>query len=148
MMSGMDIVRSGPRRSAEWPAEMKRVRDSAFGYPPLTAWERLSRRRRFVAESGRYPHMLTRRDCWIVRAENDDTLVGYAWAYLIAPPERMVYIDDVAVSIDWQGKGVGRALIDELVAWLAEDGVTEIKGLPTDPRMERIFRHHRISPGN
>ena len=140
----MKIIRDGPKRYSAWPGDMKHVRDSGFGHSPLPLRQRLSRRRRFDAESGRYPHMLTRRDCWVVRAEEDGNLVGYAWGYLVSPEDQVMYIDDVAVCVEWQEQGIGRALIDELVKWLAEFGVTNITGFPIDPRMERIFRQHQI----
>lgn len=138
----MKISRDGPRRHEEWPTDMKRVRDSAFRHSPLTFAERLTRRRRYWAESGRYPHLLTTYNCWTVRAEVDGVLVGYVWGYLVSEDDAWAYIDDVGVHAAQQGRGVGRALIDEIVVWLRESGVEEITGLPTDERMARIFRHH------
>lgn len=125
---------------------MKRVRDSAFGHSRLTITQRLSRRRRYFAESGRYPHLLTTLECWSVRAECEGVLVGYAWGYLVSEEDKWAYIDDVAVHEDHQGGGVGRKLIDEMVAWLGESGVEHVKGLATNDRMARIFGHHRITP--
>jgi ribosomal protein S18 acetylase RimI-like enzyme len=141
----VEIIRDGPRRHDEWEADMKRVRDSAFGYPRLTIAERLSRRRRHWAESGRYPRMFKTRECWCVRAERNGVLVGYAWGYLVSDDNTWAYIDDVGVHVDQQGCGVGRRIIDEMVAWLGESGVEHVTGLPTDERMARIFRHHRIT---
>jgi hypothetical protein len=60
----VEISQDGPRRHDEWASDMKRVRDSAFGHSPLTIAERLSRRRRYFAESGRYPQALTKHQCW------------------------------------------------------------------------------------
>jgi predicted N-acetyltransferase YhbS len=142
----VEIIRDGPRRHEQWEADMKRVRDSAFGHSPLTIAQRLSRRDRYSAESGRYPHLLTTRECWSVRAECNGVLVGYAWGYLVSDDYEWACIDDVAVRVDQQGSGVGRALIDEMVAWLGESGVEHVTGLATDERMARIFRHHRITP--
>lgn len=142
----VEINRDGPRRHDEWSTDMKRVRDSAFAHPPLTFMERLSRRRRYWAESGRYPHLLRTRECWTVRAEGHGVLVGYAWGYLVSDDYSWAYIDDVAVHVDQQARGVGRALIDEMVRWLGESGVEHVTGLATDQRMARIFSHHQITP--
>ena len=112
----MEIVCDGPRCHEEWAADMKRVRDSAFDHPPLSILQRLTRRRRYRAEVGRYPHLLTRRECWTVRAEVDGELIGYAWGYVVSEDHRWAYIDDIAVHADWQGRGVGRALIDNMMS--------------------------------
>jgi hypothetical protein len=42
--------------------------------------------------------------------------------------------------------GVGGKLIDEMVIWLRECGISEVTGFATDGRMARIFARHRISP--
>jgi GNAT superfamily N-acetyltransferase len=141
----VEISQDGPRRHDEWASDMKRVRDSAFGHSPLTIAERLSRRRRYFAESGRYPQALTKHQCWTVRAELNGVLVGYAWAYLVSDDDAWAYIDDVGVHADQQGSGVGRALIDEIVVWLRRSGVEHVSGLATDERMARIFGHHGIA---
>jgi|SRR6056297_4009189 len=143
----MDIVRDGPRRPAEWSEDMKRVRDSAFGVPKLSLFERLSASRRLRAESGRYPIALTRHKCWIVRAEVNGSLVGYAWGYQMAAHGRSVYIDDVGVHPDHQRQGVGAAMIEEMVTWLRTGGVDHVTGFATNEVMDRIFQHHAITPG-
>jgi GNAT superfamily N-acetyltransferase len=142
----VEIIRDGPRRHEEWDADMKRVRDSAFGHSRLTIAERLSRRRRHWAESGRYPKALRTHECWCVRAECNGVLVGYAWGYPMSDDNTWAYIDDVGVHVERQGRGVGRAIIDEMVAWLGESGVEHVTGLAIDERMARIFRHHQITP--
>lgn len=141
----VEISRDGPRRYDEWPTDMKRVRDSAFGHSPLTIAERFSRRRRRLAEVGRYPHAFTAHRCWTVRAELNGVLVGYAWAYLVSDEDAWAYIDDVGVHANHQGDGVGRANIDEFVVWLCESGVEHVSGLAQDDRMARIFGHHGIT---
>lgn len=143
----MNIVQDGPRRPAEWGEDMKRVRDSAFGLPKLSVFERLSARRRFRAESDRYPVALTRHECWIVRAEVDGSLVGYAWGYQMAEPDRSVSIDDVGVHADHQGQGVGAAMIDEMVTWLRTGSVDRITGFATNEFMHRIFQRPAITSG-
>jgi GNAT superfamily N-acetyltransferase len=124
---------------------MRRVRDSAFEQKRLPWRDRLSRRRRYLAECGRYPYLLTRNDCWVVRAEAMDGLVGYAWAYTVTECPCWAYIDDVAVHVDHQGHGIGSGLIDELVAWLRDSDVRHITGLAIDGRMARIFHRHGIT---
>ncbi|MEQ9161451.1 MAG: GNAT family N-acetyltransferase [Ilumatobacter fluminis] len=88
---------------------------------------------------------MTRRDCWIARAESEAGLVGYAWAYPVRECNCWMYIDDVAVHADHQGNGIGGELIAELVAWLLESGARRITGLAIDGRMAQIFGRHRIS---
>lgn len=141
----MQIIRDGPRRHDTWPDDMRRVRDSAFDLPPKRLGDRLTRRRRYHWEAGRYPHLLTRHECWTARAELDGRLVGYAWAYRIIDDLEWAYIDDVAVHASHQGHGIGGAVIDELVAWLHESGIEHITGLAIDGRMARIFRRHSIT---
>jgi GNAT superfamily N-acetyltransferase len=121
------------------------MRDSAFDHPPLSILQRLTRRRRDRAEVGRYPHLLTRRECWTVRAEVDGELIGYAWGHVVSDDHRWAYIDDVAVHADRQGRGVGRALIDNMVGWFQESGIIEVTGLPIDGRMAQVFAHHGIT---
>jgi GNAT superfamily N-acetyltransferase len=123
---------------------MKRVRDSAFNHRALTVRGRLSRRRRHLGEPGRHPVALTRHRCWIVRAEVGDDLVGYAWGYLPSENDTWAYVDDVAVLVEHQGRGVGGLIIDEMVSWFGECGIVRVAGLATDPRMERIFLRHHI----
>lgn len=134
MIRHMQTVRDGPRCFSTWPDDMRAVRDSAFGLPPLTWLDHISRRRRFRAES-RYPHLLTRHSCWVVRAERAGVLVGYAWAYSLSDCrcDYWINIDDVAVHAAHQGRGIGSALITELIAWLRESGAGHISGYPLRP---------------
>ena len=66
--------------------------------------------------------------------------------YPMSDDNTWAYIDDVGVHVEQQSRGVGRAIIDEMVAWLGESGVEHVTGLAIDERMARIFRHHRITP--
>jgi len=125
---------------------MRQVHDSAFNLPEIRLRDRLTRRTRHFAMS-RYPHMLTRVECWTVRAEIQGELVGYAWSYDIADEHRSAYIDDVAIFAHHQGRGIGTAIIKEMVAWLHETGIRDITGMPTNDCMARIFSRHAITPG-
>jgi ribosomal protein S18 acetylase RimI-like enzyme len=144
IMARMDVIRDGPRRHEHWPQDLRRVRDSAFGLPRSSFVRRLTRARRYVDNSSRYPPRLCRLECWTTRVEDYEALVGYAWAYDVDGSGHLAYIDDVAVHADHQGRGVGTALIDEMVVWLRECGFRDITGLPTNETMARIFRRHEI----
>ncbi len=51
---------------------------------------------------------------WV--AESKDGLVGYALAFDL---DGQPHLEQISVLPDWSGRGVGRALIDEVAAWAA-----------------------------
>ena len=72
------------------------------------------RRFRAIAEAG-YPYFV---------AELDGRIAGYAYvnAYRTRPGYRFTVENSVYIAPDAQGKGVGRALLDRLIATCRDDG--------------------------
>jgi ribosomal-protein-alanine N-acetyltransferase len=62
-------------------------------------------------------------DRWYVVAEDGGEVVGYAG---LATSGREADVQTVAVSPDAQGRGLGRMLLDALVARAARDGATTL----------------------
>ena len=61
---------------------------------------------------------------WAFVAEVDDTIVGFALYYIRYSTwkgERM-YLEDIVVTNDWRGKGIGKLLMDRLIAEAKEKG--------------------------
>jgi phosphinothricin acetyltransferase len=86
---------------------------ASFEVDPPEAAEML---RRFEAITGAgYPYFV---------AETDGRLAGYAYAsaYRTRPGYRFTVEDSVYIAPDAQGKGVGRALLERLVAKCRDDG--------------------------
>lgn len=108
-----------------WPRDMRSVRRSAFGERSL-------------------PIMLCQVPCWIVRASAGRRLIGYAWAYEFSSDRLYALIDDVAVRKKHQSQGIGGAMIKDLISWLRAEGMINITGYPTDPRMARIFGRYGV----
>lgn len=63
---------------------------------------------------------------WI--AERDDDVVGFLSCQLIrrraAPPELLLY--EIGVRAAWRRRGVGRALVDAMTAWMRAHEVAEV----------------------
>ena len=88
-------------------------------------------------------------------AVNDD---GHPIGYILVDViDGAAHIEQVSVTPDWQGHGVGRALIEHVEAWATSKGVTALTlttfGLiPWNrPLYEhlgfRVLAHDQISPG-
>lgn len=116
------------RRFDDWPNAMRKVRRSAFGRGCVM------------------PQQLRSHECWVVRASLGRRLVGVAWGYDLFGDGVTAYIDDVAVHARQQGKGIGKALIGDLVPAFVAAGFTEITGYPTNAAMASIFSRHRVVP--
>lgn len=76
-------------------------------------------------------------------------VIGSLWRLVLlsflehAPTAGEAYIDGVAVSPAYRGKGVGRGLIAALERWAIERGLSMIRleVLNTNPRAEKLYRH-------
>lgn len=56
-------------------------------------------------------------------AEDDGVIIGYAGAYLLPPDSD---VQTIAVSSTAQGRGVGRILLEELIAIAVRDGCSQL----------------------
>jgi L-amino acid N-acyltransferase YncA len=76
--------------------------------------DEMLRRFRAIVDAG-YPYLV---------AELDGRIAGYAYAnaYRTRPAYRFTVEDSVYIAPDAQGKGVGRALLDRLIATCRRDG--------------------------
>ena len=86
---------------------------------PASSWSRPARTRccaasAAITEAG-YPYVV---------AELDGRVAGYAYvnAYRTRPAYRFTVENSVYIAPDAQGKGIGRALLDRLIATCRDDG--------------------------
>jgi GNAT superfamily N-acetyltransferase len=80
---------------------------------------------------------------WV--AEHDGEIVGFSMADLVESSIWALFL-----LPEWEGKGLGRALLDRAVAWLFDQGCTSI-WLTTDPatRAAGFYEHvgwKRVGP--
>ena len=67
--------------------------------------------------------------CYLFAVIVNDTVAGYTLAYRfpsLYAPEYLAYLYDIEVSDEYRRKGVGRLLVDTLLAHLTSDGVKEV----------------------
>ncbi|MGO1054086.1 ribosomal protein S18-alanine N-acetyltransferase [Crossiella sp. CA198] len=68
-----------------------------------------------------------------VGAYAGDELIGYAGiALLVGPPQAEAEVHTIAVHPDWQGNGIGKALLLDLLAHVAQVGATVFLEVRTD----------------
>jgi GNAT superfamily N-acetyltransferase len=60
---------------------------------------------------------------WVAAARSDGTLVGFAYADLV---DGAVHLEELDVLPDWGGRGIGRALVAEVVADAAARGLAAV----------------------
>lgn len=66
---------------------------------------------------------------YLFAAVNNDTVVGYPLAYRfpsLYASEYLAYLYDIEVSPDYRRNGIGRLLVETLLAHLTSDGVKEV----------------------
>ncbi len=84
----------------------------------------------------------------VLPGDGDDTLLGEARA--VCDPDGRHAEFAVQVRTGWQRRGLGRALLDKLLAYLRQRGVREVHGecLPENPGMAALARHagFRLAP--
>jgi L-amino acid N-acyltransferase YncA len=94
-------------------------------------------RRRFAAITGAgYPYMV---------AELDGRVVGYAYAnaYRTRPAYRFTVEDSIYLAPDAQGKGIGRVLLETLIAICTMDGYRLMLAVIGDSAQYASIRLHR-----
>ena len=81
---------------------------------------------------------------WIV-AEVDGQVVGYAYAgpFRLRPAYRYSVEDSIYLDRDWRGRGLGRALLDELIARCETLGVRQMLGVIGDSANQGSVALHR-----
>jgi GNAT superfamily N-acetyltransferase len=90
----------------------------------------------------------------LILAMTGDTAVGYGLAFDVTEhpfmPEwqRAGYITQLYVNPEHRRCGVGRLLVDQIVAWLASRGVAEVmlNVVPEEPVAERFWRGQGFLP--
>jgi ribosomal protein S18 acetylase RimI-like enzyme len=93
-------------------------------FRPAPQWER---------EYGAYLRaLLTRDDALAVVARDGDQVVGYAVGRITTMPPFFAhrhrgYIHDVYVRPGYRRRGIGRRLVEEILAWLRRHGVTLVE---------------------
>ena len=83
--------------------------------------------------------------CWLVAVEGDAVL-GYAYANILKPRSAYRYTAETSVYIDpaHQGRGLGRALYDKLIARLHAANVRHLVGIITIPNPASIALHESL----
>ena len=61
----------------------------------------------------------------IVLAVNQSELCGFACTYAQHDPQWGALLDNLHVSSTWQGKGIGRSLLQQSARWVSEQAVSE-----------------------
>lgn len=81
---------------------------------------------------------------WIV-AEADGRVVGYAYAgpFRLRPAYRHTVEDSIYLDRDWRGKGLGRALLDDLIARCETLGLRQMLGVIGDSANRGSIELHR-----
>lgn len=72
-------------------------------------------------------------------AEVDGVPVGLAWSIEAAADRRAALVEELAVVANWQRRGIGRHLILESAAWMAEKGYERLAALPVSPEAHRLL---------
>jgi [ribosomal protein S18]-alanine N-acetyltransferase len=80
---------------------------------PASAWERATMQAEIASEWGRY----------IVAVDADGRALGYAGLRAVGVEGD---VQTIAVALDARGRGIGRALLDELLAEAGRRGVREL----------------------
>ena len=82
--------------------------------------------------------LLRRRDADLVVADAGGHPVGYAVAWSVA---EQCELGNVAVTADWRGLGIGRALVLEILQLAASRGVREVflEVRPSNPVAQRLY---------
>jgi acetyltransferase len=85
----------------------------------------------------------------VPQAGSEPLMVGEARA--VCDPDNLVAEFAIQVATDWQGKGLGRLLLDKLTAYLSERGTVEVVGqcLPENAGMAALARQagFKVSAG-
>jgi GNAT superfamily N-acetyltransferase len=71
---------------------------------------------------------------WV--AEADGEPVGHLHCTIVRlsyAPGRELLLYEIGVRADWRRRGVGRALIDAMTAWMAAEGIPEVWVLADNP---------------
>ncbi len=103
-------------------AEFHSALDPAFR--PAPDWER---------EYGAYLRaLLARDDALAVVARDGEEIIGYAVGRITTMPaffaqRQRGYIHDVYVRPEYRRRGIGRRLVEEILAWLRRRGVTLVE---------------------
>ena len=90
--------------------------------------------------------------CWVV--EQEGTLIGALWLQLVekipnptAAPELFAYITNFFVIDESRGKGVGSALLAEVLEWCKQKDVDEVILWPTEKSRSLYERHgFKVTP--
>ena len=61
----------------------------------------------------------------VVLAVNQSELCGFACTYAQHDPQWGALLDNLHVSSTWQGKGIGRSLLQQSAQWVSEQAVSE-----------------------
>ena len=55
---------------------------------------------------------------YILLAEEKDIICGFACVYLDKDPVWGAFVDNLHVSSEWQGRGIGKALMEKVTNWI------------------------------
>jgi putative acetyltransferase len=81
----------------------------------------------------------------LLMAEVDGEIAGLIGLEGEPLPEE-AHVGTFGVSVDqaWRGRGIGGALIDALVTWAGDNGVTRVQGYvwATNPRALELYQRH------
>jgi GNAT superfamily N-acetyltransferase len=115
-------------------AEPVRIERTEISYARLVrGWPRRIARIRTVLPAHLQqspPPAIARRGSWFVVALIGRRAIGFAWIVPGVGSDDAVYIEEVAVTAEWQRRGIGSRLVSEAVSWMDEGGATEVMITP------------------
>lgn len=77
-------------------------------------------------------------------AESDDKIIGFILAYETVPVYGEVYCKYIAISPDWQGKGVGGLLFNNLIEMAREREMKKVWSLINPDNPKSMAAHQKV----
>ena len=135
-MNAVSVRRIGPDDWRAWrDVRLAALADAPYAFPgELPAAQQRD-------EAGWREQLDTESGVWLLASVGDE-LVGQAGAWLpLGPPPTLV---SLWVRPTHRGKGVGDALVAEILAWAREERYTEVQlwVLETNEPAQRLYRRH------
>lgn len=94
-------------------------------------------------------HLLKRQDFWALAAVEDGSVIGGITAYalpMVRTTASELFIYDVAVRVDRQRRGVGRALMNQVLTMAAAAGI-KVSFVPADNEDTHALDFYRALGG-